>query len=318
MKIKIILLLASSISLCAYQVDFDAAMGKSHPQYDHYYRQGMASNTGIALIKQLRELYNNSLDCFNSPSQLTRIPKKIHQIWLGSPLPEKFKLHTQSWQHHHPDWEYILWTDADIARLHLENQKAYDTAINYGERSDIARYEILHRFGGVYVDIDFQCIQPLDILHHCFDFYVGLELPAMALFLSPIMIQNALIGCIPDHPIVRNCIDQIAKEYAQGSQAKDIVARTGPLFFTHIVLANAGKHSTRDIILPATFLYPIDKHVKDMQTIRSLLKPETFAVHHWAGSWILKEEAFVPGIKIRCRQEGNILKFAIIDERKNN
>ena len=31
-----------------------------------------------------------------------------------------------------------------------------------GEKSDIFRYEILYRFGGVYVDTDFECIKPFE------------------------------------------------------------------------------------------------------------------------------------------------------------
>ena len=36
-----------------------------------------------------------------------------------------------------------------------------------------------------------------------------------------------------------------------------------------------------------------------------------------AGYPILKESAFVPGITIKTRQEGNILKFRIVDERNS-
>ena len=35
----------------------------------------------------------------------TRIPKIIHQIWLGSPLPEKYLAWTHTWMGWH-GWEY--------------------------------------------------------------------------------------------------------------------------------------------------------------------------------------------------------------------
>ena len=44
--------------------------------------------------------------------------------------------------------------------------------------------------------------------------------------------------------------------------------------------------------------------------------PGPIKVPNSKGSWILKAEAFVPGIEIRCRQEGNIIKFSIVDERQ--
>ncbi|MDR3550730.1 MAG: glycosyltransferase, partial [Candidatus Babeliales bacterium] len=229
-----------------------------------------------------------------------------------SKLPEKFKAYAQSWQLHHPDWEYKLWTDADIAQLILENQTIYDQAINYAERSDIARYEILYRFGGLYVDTDCECIQPFDTFHYAYDFYAGLELPAMALFLQPIIMPNALIGSMAGHPIMRTCIDNIKNN---SNASSDIVIKTGPLLFTKAVLENIDCGNTIDIVLPASYFYPIDKNTHERAMIESLFQPETYAVHHWAGSWILKEEAFVPGIKIRSVITGNTIRFTIVDER---
>ena len=102
-----------------------------------------------------------------------RIPKIIHQVWLGSPFPEKYSYFQSTWQTFHPDWEYILWTEKEIEEFGLVNQAAYDESTNYGQKSDIARYEILYRMGGLYVDTDFECFKNFDILHHCFDFYTG-------------------------------------------------------------------------------------------------------------------------------------------------
>lgn len=302
---KVIIFLACA-NLCASMPDFDRSMGKDHSLYSNYYNQGIQNPGAQKMLKDLKAVYEKNFWSDLAMPNTIKIPKKIHQIWLGSPLPEKFKYFTQTWQHYHPDWEYILWTDADIAKLNLVNQKSYDAAINYAERSDIARYEILYRFGGLYVDTDFECIQPFDILHHHYDFYTGLELPAMASFLSLVIIPNGLIGTIASHPIMGACIDAIKNKEGKSAESSDIVVKTGPLLFTDAVIKHAGKNSRMDIIFPATFFYPIDKKIKDKNVINTLIRPETFAMHHWAGSWILKEEAFVPGIKIRCKQEGSI------------
>ena len=73
------------------------------------------------------------------------IPKIIHQIWLGSSLPEKYKRFQQSWKKYHPDWTYILWSEKEIEEFGLKNKKIYDKTKNLGQKSDIARYEILYR-----------------------------------------------------------------------------------------------------------------------------------------------------------------------------
>lgn len=297
-------------------VDFDRSMGEDHPLYDHYYQEGASTQHGKKILSVLKELYNKNHATKLEQKSHLKIPKKIHQIWLGSPLPEKFKHYQATWQFHHPDWQYKLWTDKDIAAFGLENQKAYDTAINYAEKSDIARYEILFRLGGLYIDTDFECLKPFDVLHQCYDFYTGLELPAMAMFLQPIIIPNGLIGSAPGHPIMHACIDEIKKKICDKNNI-DIVSKTGPLLFTNIILAIAGTHDyLKDIVFPASYFYPIDKNTKDRSCINSCIQQETYAIHHWAGSWVLKEEAFVPGIKIRCKQEGNVIRFLIVDERK--
>lgn len=315
---KILLLLLSIQLLQCNHIncpDFDISMGKDHHHFSSYFNEAKANNQASIMLDWFRDLYEKNRFDNIEPSKTPRIPKIIHQIWLGSELPEKFAIYTKTWPLHHPDWEYKLWTDKDIASLNLENQAAYDRAINYAERSDIARYEILYRFGGLYVDTDCECLQSFDQLHYYYDFYAGLELPCMALFLRPIIIPNALIACAPGHPILRAMIDTIMTRKINAEQQHDIVAKTGPLLFSDIVMEHAGQGSYRDIIFPATFFYPIDKKIKDKNKIKKLICPETFSIHHWAGSWILKEEAFVPGIKIRCRQEGNTLKFTISDER---
>jgi mannosyltransferase OCH1-like enzyme len=290
-------------------------MGKGHEYFATYFTQTMQHEKAAIMLDWFRNLYEKNRWDKLSPSENPRIPKIIHQIWLGSPLPEKFKAFTQTWAAHHPDWQYKMWTDKDIAELNLENQDAYDKAINYAERSDIARYEILYRFGGLYVDTDCECLQSFGNLHYYYDFYAGLEFPCMALFLRPVIIPNALIASIPGHPIMRAMIDTIMTQKIKPELQHDIVAKTGPLLFSDIIMKHAGKNSNKDIIFPASFFYPIDKKIKDKAKIKKTIQPETFAIHHWAGSWILKEEAFVPGIKIRCKQEGNTLKFTISDER---
>ena len=70
----------------------------------------------------------NNLQIDSSP----RIPKIIHQIWLGSPFPEKYKVLQQSWKKYHPDWTYILWTEKEIKDFGLTNRERFDKAKIYG------------------------------------------------------------------------------------------------------------------------------------------------------------------------------------------
>jgi len=70
----------------------------------------------------------------------------------------------------------------------------------YGAKSDIARYEILYRIGGLYIDTDFECLKPFDIFNHCCDFYSGVA------FDENVVLFIGLIGAAPGHPVLGTCI----------------------------------------------------------------------------------------------------------------
>src|SRR5271157_4561121 len=86
-----------------------------------------------------------------------KIPKIIHQIWLGGDLPKKYFKLIETFKKFNPDWIHMLWTDENIKDLDLINKEIFDKQINMGSKSDILRYEILKKYGGIYFDTDFEC-----------------------------------------------------------------------------------------------------------------------------------------------------------------
>jgi mannosyltransferase OCH1-like enzyme len=42
------------------------------------------------------------------------IPKIIHQLWKTADVPPAFLHWQSSWREMHPDFEYRLWTNADL------------------------------------------------------------------------------------------------------------------------------------------------------------------------------------------------------------
>ncbi len=220
-------------------------------------------------------------------SRKTRIPKIIHHIWLGSPLPEKFARYRRTWQQLHPTWTFMLWDDARVAQLGLVNLQAYNAATNYGEKSDIVRYEVLCRFGGLYVDTDFECLQPFDVLHHCSDFYTGS-------YPNPgggsLYVLNGLIGSKPGHPILKRCIKGIKKSAQSSNSAAAIIGRTGPDYFYRCIVQALVEHDKlhKTVIFPPTFFYPWSGALRgnrERDCIMRYIRPESFALHHWATSW---------------------------------
>lgn len=128
------------------------------------------------------------------------VPHVIHHIWLGSPLPSHLAALVETWRALHPTWRHIMWDDAAAAAFDLRNRAAFDAAANYGEKSDVLRYEILSQMGGVYVDIDMECVRALDALADRYAFVAGLSNS------GTVELNNAIIMSAPHHPIVEGCI----------------------------------------------------------------------------------------------------------------
>ena len=106
--------------------------------------------------KVLPKMYDDALCVLKGPER-RKIPKIVHQIWLGSSLPIKFRELRERWiRIMGQEWKFILWDEVSIEIFGLKNIEAYESAGNYGEKSDIARYEILYRMGGVYLDTDME------------------------------------------------------------------------------------------------------------------------------------------------------------------
>ena len=231
--------------------------------------------------------YNYFINNFNSLYSITpKIPKIIHQIWLGSPLPKKETSLTKTWAAHHPDWLYILWREKDIEQLKLHNKKLYDATHNFGEKSDLARIEILERIGGLYIDTDFECLKPFDELVHRCDFFAGISfvIPKSDTVFETF---NGLIGSIPHHPILKRYISDVAK-----SKNKDITRKTGPYFFGKTILKDFNKYDLVDVIFPTSYFYPWpNTELKNnaRKEIEKWIKPESYAIHHWHVSWHKKK-----------------------------
>ena len=284
MIIPLLFLLISSPALAITNwpyIPFDTAMKKnSYPQAIPATKR-IADLDGEKLYDFFKEIYENFNPTVIEQNAELQIPKIIHQIWLGSPVPESFVALQQSWIEHHLDrgWMYKLWTDEDVAQMQLYNQEFYDATDNYGVKSDILRWEIIYAFGGVYVDMDYECLRSLDELHYTYDFYTALQ-PLDTFF---VQLGAALFGAKPGHPILQHCIETIKNDWhLQGAPKK-----TGPVHFTKSFYACAGIDGNKDIAFPALYFYPLGS--QEIQENRAgWTQQGSYAVHWWAKSWMPK------------------------------
>lgn len=258
-------------------VSFDASMRRNYNMKEKYYKK----NPTWHFYKALYQTY--TLCPHTSTTYL--IPQKIHFIWLGSPLPDSCKKMIDTWKKFHPAplWEVKVWQDSDVAAFKLQNQLAFERAKNYGEKSDIFRYEILYRFGGLYVDTDFECLAPFDSLHQNTEFFAGLG------YTKDPLLYNGLIGTKACHPILKLCMDTIVPGKGDHS-AKRIMKATGPWHFTRCFQSLAGQFHGKAVPFPLTYFYAFPNNQRFEMTHPEIIKktylqPESMALHYWATSW---------------------------------
>lgn len=214
-----------------------------------------------------------------------KIPKKIHMIWLGSKTPPLVWKMLDSWKWCHPGWSIKLWTDNDVRQFPLKNRQAYDRAKNWGEKSDIFRYELLEKEGGIYVDTDFECFKAFDEICKVADFFGGVGYSCGAPYLL-----TGIIGCRPGHPILKECVARLQV----GSGDNDfqrILRATGPRFFSRCFTAAIGSEGCGIVApFPVTYFYPFPDGIRGSYSDMALVKrdwfhPESYAIHYWNISW---------------------------------
>ena len=93
------------------------------------------------------------------------IPKIIWQTMKSNQVPAIMKKYADTWIENNPEYEYRFFDDDDMIDFISSDFPAYLEAfkkIKYGaSKADLWRYLIMYKYGGVYVDMDCQCINPL-------------------------------------------------------------------------------------------------------------------------------------------------------------
>jgi len=223
----------------------------------------------------LTSLYENNY--IQSKKKTTSIPKKIHQIWLGGNLPDKYKKFAESWAKMNPDWEYKLWLDADAFDLKMVNRSVFDATTNLGMKSDIMRYEILNQFGGLYVDTDFECIKPFDDLMYL-DFFTGISYDIKA------ELYIGILASTPGHPIMQECVKGIKTPY-NGNKPFTIFELTGPYYFTRNFFKVAEQNPDGIVAFPMAYFYPFPNNKRNETNPYQYVRECSYAIHHWGVSW---------------------------------
>lgn len=196
----------------------------------------------------------------------------IHQSWKNDQVPDKFKDWPVSWKQNNKDWTYQLWTDDSNKALVEEVfpwlMPVYKKLARNVMRADLSRYVYMYHYGGLYADLDMECLQPISGLINRF--------PTSHLFVGEMSlnktyehnIPNAFMLSKPGHPVwlwiirlVMNRLDSGHAEFVTGP----MVMKDG--IDAYMKFGVAGPDRVDGIkILPPAFIYPVDWHIESFHT----------------------------------------------------
>lgn len=204
------------------------------------------------------------------------IGKTLHFIWFGGPIPPGYQENISRWINLHPDWSFKIWSEPDFGWL--EHQDIFDNAEQYAKgreafqlRSDIARYEILHKHGGLYVDVDTYPLKPIDpYLKRRKNFAVAEDRT---------WIGNTYLATEPGSELFRFLLDRLRRNIEHGRRRGWRPAQgSGPQFLTPIWRGHQGYVAKTELFFPYSY-----------RDVRSGTVPITFssdvvAIHEWGNT----------------------------------
>lgn len=205
------------------------------------------------------------------------IPRTIHAVWMGGPMPPEYRQHLDQWKALNPGWRVRLWGNQEIDAATWRNQNLIDRAPELCPerfiprfRSNLIRYEILERHGGVYVDCDLKPLQPLPDL-------TGIEVMA-GWERQGEWIGNSIIGAIPGHPLITALVDGAAASCEKYGPERSPVT-TGPQYLTRTWRAVQPLPEGVRLYDEPVF-YP--RSWRDLDKPPAPLPPEAITDHLWA------------------------------------
>ena len=211
---------------------------------------------------------------FNPVLQALEIPRGQHRVWdeTGPPMPTQYRDWVSQWQLLHPSWRHKMWGDAEsrgfLDRYYPKIGACYASAKNPAAKSDCLRHAVIHRVGGVYLDVDFRPIKPIDeLLAGCQAFAVEHR--------SDGLICAGVLGAMAGHPTTERILHTFPARWDREANWK-----TGPYLVDGCV---RGHDDCR--VLESRLFFPMDfahRHQLDATTAY----PGAYAVHHFAASWL--------------------------------
>jgi mannosyltransferase OCH1-like enzyme len=202
---------------------------------------------------------------------LPLIPFEIHQIWVGEgPLPDDLARGAQSVRLFHKNAPYTLWTAKEYEPLLKKALGSASDSLPKELVRDIVAALILLQKGGVVIDLEAECVQPITPLLSLGDCIIGFEPPSRcAHFKRRLLLSSSVIAAVPAHPLIREWLKTMihrAQFMTAMKQKKFSLWATQEALTT--TMACLAKEYGRTLLVGPTYFCPVaPSYIREFQGI---------------------------------------------------
>lgn len=211
------------------------------------------------------------------------IPKIIHYCWFGGkPLPGFAKKCIKSWEKYCPDYEIKEWNESNLDMEASQFIKDAYSEKKWAFVSDYIRYQVIYKYGGIYLDTDVEVIRNFDEL---------LNQEAFMGFENNEYVASGLgFGAKKQHPTIKKILDYYnSLNFRKNLNNLSKIAT--PIIVTNLLEKDGLMKNGEFQKISGVTIFPTDYFCpKNPQTRVINITKNTYSIHHYDASWVDDQE----------------------------
>jgi len=183
------------------------------------------------------------------PTTFSGVPLVIYESWHSNQVPPKMKKNIYRLLDVNPEFDYYLYSDEKCREFIVNNYSeevvnSFDMLKPGAYKSDLWRYCILYKNGGVYLDIKYYSLVPIiDLIRINPVIFVKDRNNSCVASIGN-GIYNAFMVSPPKNPVFLSCIDEIVQNCKFKRYNTSPIDITGPCLLSRVIQK---RNSSEDI-----------------------------------------------------------------------
>lgn len=207
------------------------------------------------------------------------IPKIIHYCWFGnsSKSPQVLE-YINTWKSRCPEYQIIEWNERNFDICSNRYCKEAYERKKWAFVSDYVRLKVLYEHGGIYLDTDVELKKNINSL---------LNFNAVFGFETEKHIQSSFFACTKNNEIIKELLDDYEKKVFIYDNNK-INTIPNIILFTEVINnIFKGLNPCKINIINNVAIFPWQYFsAKSLVDGKIYIIEDTYAVHHFSGSWL--------------------------------